>query len=416
MGIYELVAGIVTLAAVFSFINYRFFRLPTTIGVMIIAQVVSLGLLLVGYFQPAVLEFAKELMGRFDFDETLLQGMLGALLFAGALHVDWNDLKDQLGIVGVLASIGVIISMIIIAGLLKLGTMACGIELPWIVCFVFGALISPTDPIAVLSLLKQVGAPKWLETQIAGESLFNDGVGVVLFLGLVEVAFHGHPLTFGSLAILFAQEAIGGGLFGLLIGLVAFAMLRRVDNYQVEVLISLAVALGGYALAMALHISGPIAMVVAGLFLGNHGRAWAMSPKTNEHLDKFWELIDEILNAVLFVLLGLELLIVDFNRAALLLGLAMIVAVLIGRTISVHIPLWFVRRFGNYQTGTSKILIWGGLRGAISVALALSLPKAEDGVRELLLTITYVVVTFSIIVQGLTIGKLMSSTELVEVD
>ncbi len=412
MGIYELVALVVTLAAIFSYLNFRLFQLPTTIGVMIIAQLFSLVLVGIGLFQPSVLEGAKTLIETVEFDDAVLHGMLGALLFAGALHVNWCDLREQSGTVATLASFGVVISVLVVGVVFKFASGWLGFDVPWIVCFVFGALISPTDPIAVLGLLKQMRAPKWLETQIAGESLFNDGVGVVIFLGLSEVAFHGEDLSFNSLMILFVQEAIGGAIFGFVIGLFAFMMLRRVDNYQVEILISLAVAMGGYALATALHLSGPIAVVVAGLFLGNHGRQWAMSDESNEHLDSFWELIDEILNAILFLLLGLELLVVDFERAAIILGLVMIVGVLIGRWISVRTPLAILQRFYSYHPGTGRILIWGGLRGGISVALVLSLPNSEAEIRSLLLTVTYVIVTFSIIVQGLTISKLLTRLDL----
>ncbi len=272
-------------------------------------------------------------------------------------------------------------------------------------CLLFGALISPTDPVAVLALLKRVGAPKALEVTIAGESLFNDGVGVVVFGGLLGVVSSGGSVQLGHLAELFLREAVGGAVFGLVIGYVAYRLLKPVDNYQVEIQISLALVAGGYALAQVLHLSGPIAMVVAGLLIGNHGRSFAMSPTTVEHLDSFWELIDEILNAVLFVLLGLEVLAVTFTVRHLAAGLLAIPAVLLARLVSVAVPVWLLNLRSPIDRPTVRVLTWGGLRGAISVALALSLPH-ELAERPLILVMTYVVVVFSILVQGLTIGPL----------
>jgi CPA1 family monovalent cation:H+ antiporter len=277
-------------------------------------------------------------------------------------------------------------------------------------CLVFGALISPTDPISVLGLLKQMGAPKSLEVQIAGESLFNDGLGVVVFAALLEIAEGGHGVDAGHLAVLFAREALGGVVFGLVAGLLVYWMLKSVDRYQVEILLSLALVAGGYALADALHLSGPIAMVVAGLLIGNHGRSFAMSATTTEHLGVFWELVDEILNAVLFVLLGLEMLVLTFSRTYFLAGLLAIPIVLTARAVSVGVPIWALRRWESFDPSMVPILTWGGLRGGISVALALSL--AGDGElspttgREVILAMTYIVVVFSILVQGLTVGLL----------
>ncbi len=286
-----------------------------------------------------------------------------------------------------------------------------GIEMRLVYCLLFGALISPTDPIAVLGLIKQIGVPKTLEVQIAGESLFNDGIGVVVFLGLLGIATgEQHGIEPGHLAVLFVREAVGGALFGFAIGLLVYGMLKSVDNYQVEILLSLGLVAGGYALADAMHLSGPIAMVVAGLLIGNHGRSFAMSRKTVEHLDLFWELIDEILNAVLFVVLGLEVLVVTFSGKYLAAGLLAIPVVLLARLVSVGLPIWVLRRWQPFDACTVRVLTWGGLRGGISVAMALSLPVQAAGMhgaeREVILVITYVVVTFSILVQGLTIGPL----------
>ncbi len=280
-----------------------------------------------------------------------------------------------------------------------------GLDIPFIYCLVFGALISPTDPIAVLGILKQAEAPKTLATKITGESLFNDGVAVVVFLVVAGIAAGGGEVTPGEVAMLFAQEAPGGVLFGLIAGGLAYWMLKSVDNYQVEVLITLALTTGGYALAEVLHLSAPIAIVVAGLLIGNHGRLLAMSTHTRQHLDTFWELVDEILNAVLFVLIGLEVLILALREEYLLAGLLAIPIVLLARFISVGLPIGLMRRFRRFSPNVVQILTWGGLRGGISVALALSLPASE--IRDTLVVVTYSVVVFSILVQGLTIGRLV---------
>lgn len=278
-----------------------------------------------------------------------------------------------------------------------------------IYCLLFGALISPTDPIAVLGILKKAGVPESLETKITGESLFNDGVAVVVFLIFLEIATGTHEITAALILGLFVKEALGGVIFGLLIGWIAYWMLKSIDNYQVEVLITLALVTGGFALADALHISGPIAIVVAGLLIGNHGRLLAMSDTVRDHLDTFWELVDEVLNAVLFVLLGLEVLVLTFTREYFIAGIALIPLLLMARFISVGWPVLILKRFRTFSPHVIKILTWGGLRGGISVALALSLPPGKY--REAILSITYMIVTFSIIVQGLTIGRLVQKSK-----
>jgi CPA1 family monovalent cation:H+ antiporter len=282
-----------------------------------------------------------------------------------------------------------------------------GISLPLIHCLLFGALISPTDPIAVLGILKTAHAPKSLETKIAGESLFNDGVAVVVFLVLFGIAVSGHEISAAHIGLLFLEEAIGGVLFGLVIGGITFYMLKGIDNYSVEVLLTLALVMGGYTLATLIHVSGPIAIVVAGLMIGNHGRSFAMSEQTRGHLDTFWELVDEILNAVLFVLIGLELLLISFTGKHLFAALLIIPIVLLARLASVALPIGVLRLKRQFSPGVIKVLTWGGLRGGISVALALSLPAGPE--RNLILTVTYLVVVFSIIVQGLSIGQLVKS-------
>jgi CPA1 family monovalent cation:H+ antiporter len=335
--------------------------------------------------------------------------MLSFLLFAGALHVNLADLARQKYIIGTLATLGVIGSTFIVGftSLWVLGWL--GIELPFIYCLLFGALISPTDPIAVMGILKRAGVPESLETKITGESLFNDGVAVVVFLVILEIATGTQGITAASVAALFLKEVVGGLIFGLLIGAIAYWMLKSVENYQVEILITLALVTGGFALADVLHLSGPIAIVVAGLLIGNHGRMLAMSDEVRDHLDNFWELVDEILNAVLFVLIGLEVLILTFNRAYILAGIILIPLLLAVRFVCVGIPVVILKRFRTFSPHVIKILTWGGLRGGISVALALSLPAGEN--REAILAVTYAIVVFSIIVQGLTIGRLVKSKE-----
>ncbi len=412
MELFEIASVLITLSAVFGYINARWLRLPTTIGLMVIALAFSLVLIGLGLFIPWITRRAESVILAVDFNETLMHGMLGFLLFAGALHINLNDLARQKWLIAGLASLGVAVSTLVVAALAWGVFYLAGIEVRFIYCLLFGALISPTDPIAVMAILKQAGAPKNLEVKIAGESLFNDGVGVVIFLGLWEIATGRYSFDVGHLTALFVQEAVGGALLGLALGYVAYRMLRTIDNYSVEILISLALAAGGYALADWLHMSGPIAMVVAGLLIGNHGRTFAMSPLTCEHLDTFWELIDEILNAVLFVLIGLEVLVLTFTGPYLLAGLLMIPSVLLARWISVGLPVGFMRRWQTLHPHAVRILTWGGLRGGVSVALALSIPgAARDGSpipeREVLLAITYMVVVFSIAVQGLSIGAVV---------
>lgn len=405
MKLFNILAILITLSAVFSYINHRFIRLPTTIGVMAISLLASLGLIALGSLGFGLEENARILLTSIDFDETLLHGMLSFLLFAGALHVNLVDLSRQKYIISTLATLGVIGSTFIIgfASWWVLGWL--GINLPFIYCLLFGALISPTDPIAVMGILKKAGVPASLETKITGESLFNDGVAVVVFLVILEIATGTQGVTVASVAGLFIKEALGGMVFGLLIGAIAYWMLKSVENYQVEILITLALVTGGFALADTLHLSGPIAIVVAGLLIGNHGRMLAMSDEVRDHLDKFWELVDEILNAVLFVMIGLEVLILTFNRSYLLAGIILIPLLLAARFICVGIPVVLLKPFRTFSPHVIKILTWGGLRGGISVALALSLPAGPN--REAILAVTYIIVVFSIIVQGLTIGKLV---------
>ncbi len=426
---FEIAALVTTLAALFSYLNHRLLGLPTTIGLMAISLVASLALVGAGYVWPGAEVHLRELVAHIEFDKTVMHGLLGFLLFAGALHVDLGDLAEQKAVIGVLATVGVIISTALVGTATWAMAGALGFEIRFIHCLLFGALITPTDPIAVLAILKSLGAPKSLETKIAGESLFNDGVGVVVFLAIAGVAglTPGHEGTAhaaasqtgaGEIVRLFLLEVGGGVAFGLIVGLVAYRMLKSVDNYQVEVLISLALVAGGYVAANRLHISGPLAMVVAGLLIGNHGRALAMSARTREHLDTFWELIDEILNAVLFLLIGLEVVALSFSWNYLGPGLLAIVIVLAARALAVAAPLAIMARFRSFTPHATTVLVWSGLRGGISVALALSL-KATLGRQapasfELILFMTYAVVVFSIIVQGLTVAPLLRRLQLTE--
>lgn len=406
MALLNSAAILMTLAALFAYLNHRFIRLPTSIGIMLIALCFSLLLLVVGKFgwidtRP----YADWLAHDIDFHSTLMHGMLSFLLFAGALHVNLNDLERQKWIIGLLASLGVVLSTCIIGGVSYLVFSAIGLNMPIVYCLLFGALISPTDPIAVMGILKSSSAPRSLHTKIAGESLFNDGVGVVVFLILLGVASGGEQLSLSRITLLFAQEAVGGAVFGLVIGAVTYHFLKQVNNYQVEIMLTLALVMGGYALANTLHFSGAIAMVVAGLMIGNHGRVLAMSEQTREHLDAFWELLDEILNAVLFVLLGMEVMVLAFRIEHVLAALAIIPLVLFARFVSVGLPVTLLKRFRSFTPNVVRIMTWGGLRGGISVALALSLPAGAQ--REVILAITYAVVLFSILVQGLSVGPLL---------
>jgi CPA1 family monovalent cation:H+ antiporter len=404
MEITQLAAALITLAAVFGYVNHRFIKLPTTIGIMIMAIVASAALVVLGYFGLGDLRAkAAIVVSGVDFPTTLMTVMLSFLLFAGALHVNLEDLARRRWTIGLLATVGLLTTVFIVGPIAWLVFNALGVGIPFIYCMIFGALIAPTDPVAVLSILRRVGVEKAVETKIVGESLFNDGVGVVVFLVLVEVATGGHGADAGHIALLFVEEVVGGIAFGLACGGVAYWMLRTVDNYQVEVLITLALVTGGYALASAIHVSGPIAMVVAGLLIGNQGRYLAMSDTTRQHLDSFWELIDEILNAVLFLLIGLEILAVSVAFGHFAAGLIMIPTVLLARLVSVSIPITVLRRFRDFGPRTIRILTWGGLHGGISVALALSVESGE--IRAVLVPVTYIVVVFSIVVQGLTIGK-----------
>jgi len=405
MNLFHVLALLLAIAALFSYLNHRFLRLPTTIGLMLIALAFSLGLLLLKPLAEGVEDKVVLMLKSVDFDATVLHGMLGFLLFAGALHVNLAELAEQRWMIAFLATFGIIGSTAIIGVLCALAFRVTGLDVPFIDCLLFGALISPTDPIAVLGILRQVGAPASLAAKITGESLFNDGVAVVVFLVITDIAAGGNAVSPGDVLALFLQQAAGGVLFGLAAGYLAYRMLRDVDNYQVEMLITLALVTCGYALAEKMGLSAPIAIVVAGLLIGNHGKLLPMAERTRERLDTFWVLVDEILNAVLFALIGLEMLVLVFREQYLAAGLIAIPVVLLARFITVGLPITLMRRFRSFSPNAVKIITWGGLRGGISIALALSLPASE--VRKTLVAITYIVVVFSILVQGLTMGRLI---------
>jgi len=400
-------AVILTMSAAFSYINQKYLKLPVTIGLVIITIIFSL--LCMVFEKTGLNTGLGELVSNIDFNETLLVGMLSFLLFAGALHVNLEDLAHRWIEITIFATIGVVASTFITGTLLYYTLGLFNVDPGYIYCLIFGALISPTDPVAVLGILKKAGAKKEIETVIAGESLFNDGIGVVVFMILVSFLNPGSENVFKEGFVLFSTEAFGGVILGLLTGFLAYYMLFRIDDYKVEVLITLALVTGGYSLALKLHTSGPIAIVTAGLLIGNHGRMFAMSEKTRKSLDDFWKLVDEILNAALFVLIGLEVIVISINPKFMAMGFICVPLVLIVRFICIGTPVVFLRRIRNLGKGMTRIMTWGGLRGGISVALALSLPQGEQ--RELLLSMTYVVVVFSLVFQGLSIKALIKKIE-----
>ena len=400
----QITSALIVLAGAFAAINSIYLRLPSAIGILIVSLSSSLCLLAVDVIWPglglsATMHGAVEI---FDFSDALLEGMLGLLLFAGALHVNLADLKANWRVVLLMATMGVALS-----------TVVAGVGFSWItgaplmIALVFGALISPTDPVAVLGVLRAANLKKSLETKIAGESLFNDGVGYVVFLVLVGIAFpasDAHGMNFTDAVQLFVQEAFGGAVLGLALGWGTYKVMTKIDDYSVEVLLTLALAFGGYQLAIWLHVSAPIMAVCAGLLIGDSITSHAMTQKTRDYVDAFWKLIDEILNAVLFLMIGLEVFAIAFSMDAVVAGVLSIGLSLLARLVAVFVPITLLRPFRGFSKGIVPIMTWGGLKGGISVALALSLPDSEW--KPLILTVTYIVVLFSIIVQGLTVARL----------
>lgn len=403
----DIAAICLVVTALLAYLNHRFVRLPTTIGVMAIALGISLFLLALDALglDHGLRQYEESFLRSIDFSDVLMQGMLSFLLFAGALHVDLRALRKYRWQVAALALVGTLASTLVVGVGMWVVLPQVGVQLPFLYCLLFGALISPTDPIAVMGILNSAGAPKNLELVIAGESLFNDGIGVVVFALLLGVLSSGSAPTMAVAGELLLREAGGGLAYGLVLGFVTFHLLRSIDQYQVEVLLTLAAVMGGYALASHLHVSAPLAMVVCGLMIGNGGRALAMSNHTRRYIDMFWELLDEILNAVLFVLIGLEVLLISFTAQVLVAGAIAIVVTLASRWLTVGLPVGVASSLFKLPQGSSRVLAWGGLRGGISVALALSLPLGAE--REIILALTYCVVVFSILVQGLTIGRVV---------
>ena len=405
MSLFHAMGLIVTLVALFGYFNCRVTRLPDIIGITAIGLVVSIIVAIIGTYNPAVASWAQQAVAGIDFEKVVFQGMLGMLLFAGSLHVNLGDITREKWVILVLATVGVVLSTAIVGTGFYLGAQLLGFEVPLINALLFGALISPTDPIAVLGILRKVGVPKTLETKIAGESLFNDGTGVVVFLTLLSVVTSGHDVSTSEVLTLLAEEVVGGAIVGLVLGYLGVYLLKGIDSYAVEILITLSLATAGYALAESLHTSAPIAVVLMGLLVGNQGKDFAMSELTRQHLFSFWELIDELLNLLLFGLIGLEVIALSLSVNQMLPGLVAIPIVLLARWVSVGVPVMAMSRFRVFTPNTIKIMTWGGLRGGISVALALSLPQMPG--RETVVAATYVVVIFSILAQALTMGRLV---------
>lgn len=404
MEIYNIITVIIVLAAIFGYINHRFFKLPGTIGIMLISLIASLLVVGIGYIFPEFFFKTTEALGAIDFQTAVMKVMLSFLLFAAAIQIDAKKLKKERITIITFSTIGVLISTLVVGLLLYALTILFGLSVNLLYCLLFGALISPTDPIAVTAILKKAKIPVALEARISGESLFNDGVGVVLFITFYEIAQIGLiNTTVWDVAWLFIREAGGGLLLGWLLGHIGYLVLRSIDNYVVQVMTTLAIVMGGYLLAENLSVSGPLAMVIAGLITGNKSMDVVVSDTSRDYIGKFWEMIDELMNAILFLLIGFEMLIIPFNMTLLWMGCITIVIVLFARYISVWLPIIVLKNKRPFEKNTIPILTWGALRGGISVALALAVPKYMYG--DMLVSITYIVVLFSIIGQGLTIGK-----------
>jgi len=411
MSVFEIGAFLIGLSAVFGYANHKLLRLPHTIGLVMIALLASLAIIAMEILNPStsILGVVTGVLHQIDFHETVMRGMLSFLLFAGAMHVDFSAFRSQSQAIALMATMGILISTFAIGFATWIMFSLFGIDMPFIWALVFGALISPTDPVAVLGLFKTVSVPESLEAKMAGESLFNDGVGVVVFTVVLAIAVgaggHGGDTSVLTIAELFLVEAVGGAALGLFAGYIGYRSMYHIDEHNLEVMITLAVVMVTYAVAMRLHMSGPIAMVVAGLFIGNKGMQLAVSDNTRDYVKKFWSLIDEILNSVLFLLIGLEVLVIAQRVDHFEVALLAIPITLVGRLISVYIPITILSRWNSFTKGAVPILTWGGLRGGIAVALALSLPVNEY--KPTILTITYAVVLFSIIMQGLTVKPLV---------
>ncbi|WP_178986195.1 cation:proton antiporter [Winogradskyella helgolandensis] len=407
MDYYSIATILIVLSAAFGYINEKFLRLPITIGLMVITIVFTVVLVGIAQFDDTLLVQEREFIALIDFETVLLDIMLSFLLFAGALHTNFNQLKVQRWPIMAFATVGVLVSTFLVGIAMFYVLKLMGLNVDFIYCLLFGALISPTDPIAVLGILKKAGAPKKLETKIVGESLFNDGVGVVVFLTIFAIAAKPDAaIEFSDIATLFGQEVIGGIVLGLFLGWITYRLMRSIDSYEIEVILTLAAVMGGTMLAHEFHLSAPLAMVTAGLIVGNDTvRNTAMSETTELYVDKFWELVDVLLNTILFVMIGMEMLVLSLDGKFIYAGLLAIPLILMCRYISLWLPIKFFEKRLDFVPKTNLIMTWGGLRGGISIALALSLTK--DMHRELFLVITYVVVVVSIVGQGLTVGPII---------
>lgn len=406
MNTYYAISGVFTLAILLGYINFRFIRMQSSIAITMSALGLSVFFILIAHLGFGDLEKnIVETLNAINFHELLMNGMLSFLLFAGALNVHLDTLGGEKWEVTILALVGTIASTFIIGGLSYYLLQAVNQPINFIYCLLFGAVISPTDPIAVLAIFKKIGAPKSLDARLAGESLFNDGVAVVVFITIYSIAFEGHDANLPQVLGLFAQQAFGGIAYGAALGIIGFWLIKPIDDSQQEIFITLAIATGGYAFAQAIDISGPLAMVVAGIIIGNHSRNHHMSPKTQENLDHFWEVIDNGLNAMLFILVGLELNLIKVSMLEFATGLAAIIIVLLARTIAVGGTLTLMGLKRKYEPCSKRIMIWGGLRGGLAIALALAIPPSPE--RKIILPMVYAVVLFSILVQGLTVNKLV---------
>ncbi len=409
MTLFEIGAILLCLAALFGYVNRRYLHLPNTIGLVLIAMAASLTLVMVDLVFPFLhmSQGVSKALSQIDFHEALMGGMLSFLLFAGALHVDFSELASRKWVISLMATVGVLLSTFIIGGAMWLVLGLLDLPIPFLWALLFGALISPTDPVAVLGILKTIKMPKSLQATIAGESLFNDGVGVVIFTIVLALVVRGQDGPVGPMTVveLFVTEVLGGALLGIGAGYLAYRAMRAVDDYTLEIVTTLALVMVTYAIALRIHLSGPIAVVVAGLFIGNHGAQFAMSDRTRGRLFDFWELVDEILNSVLFLLIGLEVLALRFHADYVVAALLAIPVALLARLISVSVPILLLSKRTQFTRGAVPVLVWGGLRGGISVALSFSLPENE--IKPLILAITYSVVVFSIVVQGLTVRHMV---------
>ncbi len=407
MSTFALLSLLVTLGALFSFLSFRVLRLPTSIGTMILSLAASAALIAVGSHVPGLHGAALRIVSGIDFNAVVLHGMLSLLLFAGALQLDLPQLAQEKLSVTVLSIGSTALSTVLVAALFGFTLRSVGIPISVMGALLFGALISPTDPIAVLEMLQRVGASRSLSTQLAGESLFNDGVGAVIFLALLSASAGGAAPSVKGFVIMLTLKAGGGIALGAALGYVTYRLLCHVDQYRVELLLTLALAMGGYALADALKLSAPLEVITAGMLVSGRARHLAMSEITREHFERFWELVDDMFNVVLFLLLGLQLVVLPVERRYVIAGLLAIPVVLFARWVSVALPVGILNLFHERVPGTITVLTWGGLRGGLAVALALSVPLGQGLERNMMLVATYVVVVFSILVQGLTISPLL---------